>query len=217
MGRYGSRKGPAPVGSANDCGCAASLERQCVTAKNRSKETAMSMRSFERIALALLLVFGGGGFGYCDLIEHAQAQASSAPGGSAGPAGSAAPAGPTPTTPTQPPTVNPSSPNAVQQPSSTTSSTSTSPATPSTPPSASSTAPSGETTVPANETAPSTTARSERRASVAKPRPIHHHRGRPALVTYSCSYLGCVRTYPWAFPCRYYSRYCYPYGYRPVG
>jgi hypothetical protein len=37
-------------------------------------------------------------------------------------------------------------------------------------------------------------------------------------VTYSCSYLGCVRTYPWAFPCQYYSRYCYPLGYyRPLG
>ena len=28
-----------------------------------------------------------------------------------------------------------------------------------------------------------------------------------------CGYLGCVRTYPWAFPCQYYSRYCYPYDY----
>jgi hypothetical protein len=31
-----------------------------------------------------------------------------------------------------------------------------------------------------------------------------------------CGYLGCVRTYPWAFPCQYYSSYCYlyrpPYG-----
>ena len=25
-----------------------------------------------------------------------------------------------------------------------------------------------------------------------------------------CGYLGCVRTYPWAFPCQYYSRYCLP-------
>jgi hypothetical protein len=28
-------------------------------------------------------------------------------------------------------------------------------------------------------------------------------------VTYSCSHLGCVRTYAWAFPCQYYSRYCW--------
>lgn len=27
-----------------------------------------------------------------------------------------------------------------------------------------------------------------------------------------CGYLGCVRTYPWAFPCQYYSSYCYLYG-----
>jgi hypothetical protein len=27
-------------------------------------------------------------------------------------------------------------------------------------------------------------------------------------VTYGCSHLGCVRTYAWAFPCQYYSRYC---------
>jgi hypothetical protein len=27
-------------------------------------------------------------------------------------------------------------------------------------------------------------------------------------VTYSCSHLGCVRTYTWAFPCQYYSRFC---------
>ena len=28
----------------------------------------------------------------------------------------------------------------------------------------------------------------------------------------ACGYLGCVRTYPWAFPCQYYSSYCYLYG-----
>ena len=175
----------------------------------------MPRRRFEWTAVTVSLVLGGVIFG-CDLIEHAQAQSSS--GGSSGSAGSAAPTGPAPITPTQSPTVNPSSPNTVQQPTSTTPSTSTSPAAPSTTPSASSSAPSGETTAPANETAPSTTARSERRATVTKTRPVHHyyhhyHRGHPALVTYSCSYLGCVRTYPWAFPCRYYSRYCYPYGY----
>ncbi|HEX8808578.1 MAG TPA: hypothetical protein VF760_06250 [Xanthobacteraceae bacterium] len=31
-----------------------------------------------------------------------------------------------------------------------------------------------------------------------------------------CGYLGCVRTYPWAFPCQYYSLYC-PYPYWPNG
>jgi hypothetical protein len=40
-------------------------------------------------------------------------------------------------------------------------------------------------------------------------RSVHHHAHRPlALVTYGCSHLGCVRTYAWAFPCQYYSRYC---------
>jgi hypothetical protein len=27
-----------------------------------------------------------------------------------------------------------------------------------------------------------------------------------------CGYLGCVRTYPWTFPCQYYGSYCYLYG-----
>jgi hypothetical protein len=187
----------------------------------------MAKRRFERLVLMLVLTLGGIAFGNCDLIEHAQAQSSSSGGsggsggsaGTPGSAGSAAPAGPAPTTPTQSPTVNPSSPNTVQQPSSTTPSTSTGPSAPSTTPSASSGGvPSGRVTGPADESAPSTTP-SERRASVAKTRwARHRHHGRPALVTYSCSYLGCVRTYPWAFPCRYYSRYCYPYGYyRPYG
>src|SRR5262249_52478575 len=154
--------------------------------------------------------------------EHAQAQSSSSGGsaGSAGSAESAGSAGPAPTTPTQSPTVNPSSPNTVQQPSSTTPSTSTSPSAPSTTPSApSGSAPSGRVTGPADENTPSTTAPSERRRSVAKtPSLRNHFRSRPGLVTYSCSYLGCVRTYPWAFPCQYYSRYCYPLGYyRPLG
>jgi hypothetical protein len=34
-----------------------------------------------------------------------------------------------------------------------------------------------------------------------------------ALAVLRLRYLGCVRTHPWAFPCQYYSRYCYPYGY----
>jgi hypothetical protein len=28
----------------------------------------------------------------------------------------------------------------------------------------------------------------------------------------ACGYLGGVRTYPWAFPCQYYSSHCYLYG-----
>jgi hypothetical protein len=40
---------------------------------------------------------------------------------------------------------------------------------------------------------------------------VHRYRHHSALVTYSCSQLGCVRTYSWAFPCQYYSRYCFPY------
>jgi hypothetical protein len=54
---------------------------------------------------------------------------------------------------------------------------------------------------------PSTTTRSERRK-----RSVHHYRrGGSTPETYSCGYLGCVRTYAWAFPCQYYSRYCYLY------
>ena len=43
----------------------------------------------------------------------------------------------------------------------------------------------------------------------------HHYRGYYAGVgpSLGCGYLGCVRLYPWAFPCQYYSAYCYPYGY----
>jgi hypothetical protein len=41
---------------------------------------------------------------------------------------------------------------------------------------------------------------------------VHKYRPRRVTpVTYACSHLGCVRTYAWAFPCQYYSRYCFPY------
>jgi hypothetical protein len=42
---------------------------------------------------------------------------------------------------------------------------------------------------------------------VVETRPNRHR----MLESYSaaCGYLGCVRTYSWAFPCQYYSRYCY--------
>jgi len=129
------------------------------------------------------------------------------PGGARG--GAPVPSGPPPTPSAPPPVVNPSSPNTVPQSSSTPLTPSTSGTTPSTP----STASSGEVTPPANEEPQNTTARSERRASLAKRRWVHHHRVRSTLATYSCGYLGCARTYAWAFPCQYYSRYCFPDGY----
>jgi hypothetical protein len=151
---------------------------------NGSKEAAMPARKFERIALAQLLLSGCAVmFGACVLIEHAQAQPGYVPR----------------PTPLPPPVLNPSSPYTVPQPR-------YQPITPTTP----STVPNSEVRSPVSEEAPSTTARSEREASITKTRSVHrHHRGRSTLVTYSCGYLGCVRTYAWAFPCQYYSRYCY--------
>jgi hypothetical protein len=136
-------------------------------------------------------------------------------GGGAGGArgGATVPSAPPSTPSAPPPVVNPSSPNTVPQSSYTPIAPSTPGTTPGTTPSTPSTASSGEVTSPANEKPQNTTARSERRASVAKKRLVHHHRVRAALVTYSCGYLGCARTYPWAFPCSYYSRYCFPHGY----
>ena len=96
-----------------------------------------------------------------------------------------------PPTPLPPPVLNPSNPGTVPQPSYT-------PIAPSTP----SAVPGYEITSPVNEGLPRTAARSYR---------YHHRRAIP--VTYHCGYLGCVRLYPWAFPCQYYSAYCYPYGY----
>jgi hypothetical protein len=117
--------------------------------------------------------------------------------------GAPAPAGPPPTPAASPPVVNPSSPNTVPQ----SSSTSPTPSTPGTTPSTPGTASSGEVRSPANAEPPNTAARSERQASLAKKRSVH--RCRAMLVPYSCGYLGCARTYAWAFPCQYYSRYCY--------
>ena len=102
-----------------------------------------------------------------------------------------------PPTPLPPPVLNPSSPYTVPQPRY----QPITPTTPSTVPSEPSTIPSGEVTSPVSEETP------------RKTRSVHHHRGRSTPVTYSCGYLGCVRTYPWAFPCQYYSTYCYPYEY----
>jgi hypothetical protein len=152
------------------------------------------MPRFERIALAQILagacavVFG--------LIELAQAQQGYVP----------------PPTPPPPPVFNPSNPGTVPQPS-------YKPITPSTPsiaPSTPSNVPSTEVTQPSKEEPASTTAQSEQEATTRTVH--HHHRGRyivvrPSLGSYSCGYLGCVRLYPWAFPCQYYSAYCYPYGY----
>ena len=156
----------------------------------------MPTRRLERIPLAQLLVSGCAVvFG---LIELAQAQPGYVP----------------PPPPLPPPTLNPSNPGTVPQPS-------YRPITPSTPsitPSTQSTVPSVEVTPPANEEhPPSTTAQSER---TSETRTVHHHHHRghyivvgPSLGSYSCGYLGCVRLYAWAFPCQYYSAYCYPYGY----
>jgi cytoskeletal protein RodZ len=147
----------------------------------------MPMRRFAWIALAQSLL---GGLAVvivaCVLITRAQAQFVNPP------------------PPPPPPVFNPSSPNTVPQ----TSYKPLTPSTPSTSPSTPSTVPSGEVTSPANEESPSTTPRPER---ASKKRSVHHHRRRSTPVTYRCGNFGCVRTEAWAFPCQYYSRYCYPY------
>jgi cytoskeletal protein RodZ len=149
----------------------------------------MPTRRFDGIVLAQLLMVGCAVvFG---LIKHAQAQFVNSP------------------PPPPPPVFNPSSPNTVPQPSY----KPVTPSTPSTTTSTPSTVPSSEVTSPVSEEPPSTTARSERRASFEKRRSVHHnHRARATPVTYRCGNFGCVRTEAWAFPCQYYSTYC-PYGY----
>jgi hypothetical protein len=154
----------------------------------------MPTRRFEWMALAQLLVGGCAVvFGTCVLIEHPQAQPGYGP----------------PPTPLPPPVLNPSSPYTVPQPRY----QPITPTTPSTTPSTPSTVPSSEVTSPVSEEAPSTTARSDQEEPVAKTRSVHHYRRRSAPVSYRCGWFGCVRTYAWAFPCQYYSTYCYPYGY----
>jgi len=159
----------------------------------------MPTRRFERIALVQMLAGGCAVmFGACVLIEHAQAQPGYVP----------------PPTPLPPPVFNPSNPGTVPQPSY----RPITPSTPSTVPSIPSDVPSSEVTPPANEEPASTTARSEQEATSRTIHHHHHHRGHYIVVggsslgSYSCGYLGCVRLYPWAFPCQYYSAYCYPYG-----
>lgn len=177
----------------------------------------MTARTFRRTALAQLLIAGCAvTFGAYVLIGHAQAQSGSSGSSTSSPSSSSAPStpsGPPPTTPTQSPTLNPSTPNTVQQPGT----RSVSPATPSTtssPPSATSSRPSSaatdEDTSRADEQVASTSTRSQRRASRTTGRLVHrhYHRYSSSPATYSCSHLGCVRAYAWAFPCQYYSRYC---------
>jgi hypothetical protein len=136
----------------------------------------MPTRRFKRIALAQLLLSGCAiMFGVCVLIEHPQAQPGYVP----------------PPTPPPPPVLNPSRPYTVPQPSY----QPITPTTPSTTPSTPSTVPSGEVTSPASEETPSTTARPERETSAAKPRSVHHQRGRVAGITwpYYCGSSPCVR------------------------
>jgi hypothetical protein len=164
-----------------------------------SKETAMPTRRFERIALAQILASGCAiAFSAFILIELAQAQPGYVP----------------PPPPLPPPTLNPSNPGTVPQPSY----KPITPSTPSTTPSTQSTVPSVEAAPRANEEHRSTTAQSQQ---PSEPRTVHHHHHHrahfiglgPALGSYNYGYLGGVRLYPWAFPCQYYSAYCYPYGY----
>jgi hypothetical protein len=151
----------------------------------------MSKRRFERIALATSLAPGCAiVFCACVLIEHAQAQPGYVP----------------PSPPPPPPVLNPSSPNTAPQPPY----TPVTPTTPSTAPSTPSAIPSVRS--PTSEEAPSTTARSEQGASVAKTRSIHHHHHHrvrpigvgPTLGSFYCPYGWCVRVSP---PNAYYRPY----------
>ncbi len=144
---------------------------------------------FERIELTQFLAAGCAVvFGACVLIEPAQAQPGYVP----------------PPTPLPPPVLNPSNPGTVPQPSY----QPITPTTPSTTPSTPNTIPSVRS--PVSEKPPSTTARSEQAASVAKTRSVHHHhRGRsiglgPTLASFYCPYGWCVRISP---PYAYYRPY----------
>jgi hypothetical protein len=148
----------------------------------------MLARRFERAILPQLLVGGCAVvFGACILIGNPRAQPGYVPR----------------PTPPPAPVLNPSSPYTVPQPSYT-------PLAPAKP----SVVPGYVVTSPKSERLPRTAARSHPTV-VEKTRSVRrHHRPRSTPVSYSCGYLGCVRTYPWAFPCQYYSTYCYGY-YRP--
>ena len=154
-----------------------------------AKETAMprwrrpSWR-FGRIA-RLRLLMGGAAIvcGACALIARAQAQFVNSP----------------PPPPPPPPVFNPSIPYTVPQPS-------YRPISPTTPNAVGGVIPDYPVT---------RTARTYRQASAPATRSVRHRRRIvvPASYPVACGYYGCVRTYPWAFPCQYYSSYCYPYPY----
>jgi hypothetical protein len=149
------------------------------TANIPSKETAMPTRRFERIKLAQHLLNGcASAFGACLLITNAQAQYVPPP------------------TPLPPPVFNPSSPYTVPQPS-------YRPITPTTP----STVPGYVVTSPTNERLPHPAARSHRRTSVAKTRPVQRRTRsvvvRPTPDSYSYYYppfgfgYGCAWQRGW--------------------
>src|SRR5262249_30566688 len=92
--------------------------------------------------------------------------------------------------------LNPSSPYTLPQPRY----QPITPTTPSTTPYPSSTVPSSEVTRLTTEEFPSTTPRSQREASVAKTRSVHHHQGHSAPVSYRCGWFHCVPTYACGFP-----------------
>jgi hypothetical protein len=157
------------------------------------RETAMPKSKFGRTRVVRLLM-GATAIAFGVLIEHAHAQFVNPP------------------PPPPPPVFNPSTPNIVPQPS-------YRPISPTTPIS-----PATPSTVPEYQVAPTTT-RAQRRASVVETPAVQQPRRhrivvRPRRTSYSvaCGYDGCVRTYPWAFPCQYYSSYCGPLvSYRPYG
>jgi hypothetical protein len=136
---------------------------------------------------------GAGGAGGADGAGGAAGSGGAAGGAGGARGGSAVPATPpsAPSAPSASPSVvNPSNPSTVPQQSST-------PANPSTPSTPSITTSSGGVTSPGKEETRSTAARSKR-ASVAKARSVHRHRGRVAegaLGSYYCGSSPCVRIY----------------------
>jgi hypothetical protein len=162
----------------------------------------MATRRFKRLALTWLLGLGcAAALGASGPIELAQAQFVPPP--------------PPQVPPPPAPVINPPSPNrTVPQPSY----TPVAPTTPGAVPGNDILAPAtSRATPPANETQSSTKPRVSERTPVARTRMVYHrYRGRYAPAVYRCGpygwgLYGCVRTYRWAFPCQYYSAYCYPY------
>jgi hypothetical protein len=124
---------------------------------------------------------------------------------------------PPPPPPPPPPVVNPPSPNrTVPQPSY----TPVAPATPGAVPGNDVTVPTTPAaTPPTKETQPSAKPKESEEPPPEKTHFARHryYKGRRAApVVYRCGpygwgFFGCARTYTWAFPCQYYSAYCYPY------